>query len=78
MLELDEAVSDALTSGESAVLGTGSVSLLAGVVLSEGVDTDLASHVELIGNRGSSDVKPVWIVWGKILETRCFVVGSPL
>jgi len=78
VLQLDEAVSDALTSGESAVLSAGTVSLLLGVVLSEGVDSDLASHVKLVGDRSGSDVKPVWIVWGKILETRCFIVGSPL
>lgn len=78
MLELDEAVSDALTGGESAVLGAGSVSLLLGVVLSEGVHTDLASHVELVGNGGGSDVEPVWVVWGEVLVTRCFIVGSPL
>ena len=54
--ELDEAVSDALTGGKSRVLSAGSVSLLTGVVLSEGVNTDLLSHVKLVGNRGGSDV----------------------
>ena len=78
MLELDEAVSDALASGESAVLGAGSVSLLLGVVLSEGVDTDLSSHVQLVGNGGSSDVKPVRVQWSEVFVARCFIVGGPL
>ena len=44
------------------MLSSGSSSLLASVVLSEGVDSDLASHVELVGDGGSSDVEPVLIV----------------
>ena len=78
MLQLNKAVSDALTGGESAVLGACSVSLLLGVVLSESVDTDLASHVELISNGGGSDIQPVWIIRSQILVTRCFIVGGPL
>ena len=76
--QLDEAVSDALTGGESGVLSAGSVSLLSTVVLSQGVDSDLLSHVELVGNGGSSDVKPVWVIWGKILVASGLVVNSPL
>jgi hypothetical protein len=60
------------------VLGAGSVSLLGSVVLSEGVDSNLSSHVELVGDGGSSDVKPVGIVWGEVLETGCFIVDGPL
>jgi hypothetical protein len=41
------------------VLGASSVSLLRGVVLSQGVDTDLSSHVELVGDGSSPDVEPV-------------------
>ena len=77
-LELDEDVSDGFTSSESAVLGAGSVSLLGTVVLSEGVDSNLSSHVELVGDGGSSDVKPVGIVWSEVLETGCFIVDGPL
>ena len=77
-LELDEAVSDALTGGESGVLSAGSVSLLSRVVLSEGVDSDLLSHVELVGNGGSSNVKPVWVIRGKILVASSLVVSGPL
>lgn len=78
ILELDEAVSDALTGSESRVLGVGSVSLLLGVVLSESVDSDLTSHVELIGNGGSSDVEPVWVIWSKVLGAGGLVVHGPL
>ena len=78
LLELDEAVSDALTSDESVVLSAGAVSLLSTVVLSEGVDSNLTSHVELVGNGGSSDVEPVLVIRGKVLETCRFIVGGPL
>ena len=66
-LEFDEAVSDVLTSEESAVLGADTVSLLTRVVLSEGVDTNLTSHVELISDGGSSDVEPVLVIRRQIL-----------
>jgi hypothetical protein len=78
LFKLNEAVSDAFTSDKSVVLGTGSVSLLSTVVLSESVDSDLLSHVELIGNRGSSDVKPVWVIWGEILVASSLIVIGPL
>ena len=60
------------------MLGASTVSLLGSVVFSEGVDSNLSSHVELIGDGGSSDVKPVWVVWGEVLETGCFIVDGPL
>ena len=50
VLELLENVSDALSGALGGVLGSGSVSLLGRVVLSQGVDSDLASHVELVGD----------------------------
>jgi len=78
VLQLDEAVSDALTSGESGVFGASSVSLLLGVVLSQGVDTNLSSHVELISDGSSSDVEPVWVIRSKVLIARCFIISSPL
>ena len=78
LLELDEAVSDALSGDKSMSLSAGSESLLGSVVLSEGVDSDLLSHVELIGNGGSSDVKPVWIIWGEILHATGLIVVGPL
>ena len=78
LFELDEAVSDALSGDESVSLSAGSVSLFSTVVLSEGVDSDLLSHVELIGNGGSSNVKPVWVIWGKILVASSLVVVGPL
>jgi hypothetical protein len=78
LFELNEAVSDAFTSNDSSVFSAGSVSLLSTVVLSEGVDSDLLSHVELIGNGGSSNVEPVWIIWGEILVASSFIVVGPL
>ena len=78
LLELLEAVSDVLSGSHTGVLSAGSVSHLGGVVLSEGVDTDSSSHVELIGDRGSSSVKPVIIIWGQIVGTGSLVVICPL
>ena len=78
ILELLEAVSDALTSGESRVLSADTVSLLARVVLSQLVDTSLLSHVELVSNGGSSDVEPVLVVRRQVLIAGGFVVDGPL
>jgi len=78
LLELDHAVSNAFSGGESVVLSAGSVVLVSRVVLSESVDSDLSSNVELIGNGGSSDVKPVSIIRSEILVASCLVVSSPL
>jgi len=77
VLELDEAVSDALACSLSGVLGASTISLLRGVMLSEGVDTDLSAHVELVGNRGSTDVQPVWVIWRQVLVARGFIEGYP-
>ena len=60
------------------MLGAGSVSLFGSIMLSEGVDSNLSSHVELVGDGGSSDVKPVWVIRSEVLETGSFVVDSPL
>ena len=78
LLELEEAVSDAFTSGKSGVFGSGSVSVFTGVMLSEGVDTNLSSHVELISDGGSSNVKPVLIIRSEILVAGGFVIPGPL
>ena len=77
-LELLKTVSDALSSGESVVLLVDSSSLSGRVVLSEGVDSDGPSHVELVGNGGSSDVDPVAVIRSKILEAGGLIVGGPL
>ena len=78
LLELHEAVSDALSSDESGVLGSDTSSLLSGVVLSEGVDSDFLSHVKLVADGGSSSVKPVSVIGSEILGTGGLVVGGPL
>ena len=78
LLELLEAVSDDLTGRESGVLSASTNSLFRRVVLSEGLDTDLASHVELVSDGGSSDVEPVLLLWGEVLEAGSLVVDGPL
>jgi hypothetical protein len=62
----------------SVMLGEGSLSLLSTVVLSESVDSDLLSHVQLVGNGGSSNVKPVWVIWGEVSEASSLRVVGPL
>ena len=78
LLELHEAVSDALSGGESVVLRLDTSSLFLGVVLSKGVDSNLLSHVELVGNGGSSGVEPVGVIGGKVLGAGSLVVSGPL
>lgn len=78
VLELEQAVSDALAGGESGVLSTGSLSLGSGVVLSEGVNSDLATHVQLVGHGGSADVEPVRVEGTQVLVACCFIIGGPL
>ena len=60
------------------MLGVGSVSLVGSVVLSQSVDSNLASHVELIGDGSSSDVEPVIIVGGEVFGTGRLLVCLPL
>ena len=76
--QLLESISDGFTSGNSGVLSSGTSSLFLTIVFSEGVDSNLSSHVELIGNGGSSNVKPVWVIRSEILETSGFIVDGPL
>lgn len=78
LLELNKAVSDALSGGEARVLSADTVSLLLGVVLSEGVDSNLSSHVELVSHGGSADVEPVGVIGGEVLGATGLVVGGPL
>ena len=56
------------------MLGAGSVSLLGTVVLSEGVDTNSSSHVDLISDGGGSDVKPVLVVWREVFVASGLIV----
>jgi hypothetical protein len=55
-----------------------SSSLSLGVVFSEGVDSNILSHVELVADGGSSGVEPVGVVGTKLFGTRGLGVGSPL
>jgi len=77
VLELNEAVSDALTGSLSAVLSACSHSLLLRVVLSKRVHANLTAHVELVCHGGGTDVEPVWVVWRQVLVARSFIVGCP-
>ena len=78
LLEFDEAVADVLTSGLGEVLSAGSDSLVATVVLAEGVDTGSLAHVELVGNGGGTDVKPVIIVGSELASAGSLGVLGPL
>ena len=77
-LELGKAVADTFTGSVSLVLGSGSVSLLSSEVLTETLDSDLLSHVELVADGGGTDVEPVLRVWGKLLEASGLSVLGPL
>ena len=77
-LKFLKAESDVLTSDESRVFSAGSVSLFAGVVLSESVDSNLSSHVELISTGGSSDVKPVSVIRSQVFVASSLMVNGPL
>ena len=78
VLELEEAVADALSSTESVMLSLSAVSLLGGVVLAQRVDTSLTTHVELVGHGSSSHVDPVGIIGSEVLEAGGLVVDGPL
>ena len=60
------------------MLSAGSHSLGGGVVLSEGVDSNLSSHVKLVSNGGSSDVEPVGVIRSEVLEATGLIVNGPL
>ena len=77
-LKLLETVADVLTSGHTSVLGVGTVSLVATVVLAESIDSDLLSHIDLIGDGCSAVVKPVTVVRGELICTGGLDVRSPL
>ena len=77
-LKFLKAESDVLTSNKSRMFSAGSVSLFAGVMLSESVDSNLSSHVELISTGGSSNVKPVSIIWSQVFVASGLMVNGPL
>lgn len=77
-LKLDKAVADVLTSGEAAVFGVGTVALVSTIVLTEGVDTNFLSHVELVGNRGSAIVEPVAVIGCELMSAGGLGVLCPL
>lgn len=77
-LKLSKAVANDLTSSELAVLSLGSISLLGSIVLTEALDSNLLSHVELVANRGSTDIEPVLRVWRELFLASSLNVLSPL
>lgn len=78
LFQLNEAVADVFTSGLSEVFSAGSVVLVATVVLTERVNTNLLSHVDLVSNGGCAVVKPVAVIGGELLEAASLRVLSPL
>lgn len=78
LFQFDQAVADVLTSGLSEVFSAGSVVLVATVVLTESVDANLLSHIDLVGNGGGTVVKPVAVIGGELLEAGSLSVLSPL
>ena len=76
--ELNEAVTDVLSGCHTTVFGVGSIALVATVVLAEGMDTNLLSHVELVGNRCGAGVEPVTVLRREFFSARGLNVLSPL
>ena len=60
------------------MFGVSAVSLVATIVLTESVDTNLSSHVYLVGDGGSAVVEPVTVDGGKLFGTGGLDVRSPL
>ena len=77
-LELAKAVTNVLTGSLASVFGVSAVSLVATIVLTESVDSDLLSHVDLVGNGGGTVVEPVTVDWGEFPSAGSLDVGSPL
>ena len=77
-LELDKAVADVLTSGHTSVLSVGAVSLVDTIVLAKSVDSDLLSHVDLVGDGGGAVVEPVTVDGAELSSAGSLDVRSPL
>ena len=60
------------------MFGVGSVSLVATIVLAESVDSDLSSHVDLVGDGGGAVVEPVTVDGGELFSAGGLDVSSPL
>lgn len=60
------------------MLGVSAVALVAAVVLAEGLDADLTSHVELVGDGGGTDVEPVIVIGGQLSGARGLDMAGPL
>jgi len=74
----DEAVADVLAVRLFGGLHAGSSACLTTVVLTESVDTDLLSHVELVGDRCGASVEPVLILRGQFFMGGSLDVLGPL
>lgn len=66
-LELLKAVADVLTGGHACLLLLGATVGLGSEVLAETLHTSLLAHVELVANGGSTDEKPVVVIWCQFL-----------
>ena len=60
------------------MLGVGAVSLVATIVLAKSVDSDLLSHVDLVGDGGGAVVKPVTVDGAELSSAGSLDVRSPL
>ena len=76
--ELGKAVANVLTGSLTGVFGVSTVSLVSTVVLTKSVDSDLLSHVDLVGNGGGTVVEPVTVDWRKFPSAGSLDVGGPL
>ena len=71
-------VADVLTGSDSDVLFASTVSGTTTVMLSHALGADLSLHVELVHDGGTSGVKPVIIIRGKLLPGGGLGVFGPL
>jgi len=78
LLKLCKGVADVFTSSITSVFGVGSVSLVATIVLAESVDSDLSSHVDLVGDGGGAVVEPVTVDGRELFSAGGLDVSSPL
>ena len=78
LLELGKAVALDSSCGQADSLFLGSTVLLSSEMLTEALDSDVLSHVELVTNSGGTSVKPVRGVWRELFKASSLSVLGPL
>ena len=78
LLELGKAVALDSSCGQADSLSLGSTVLLSSEMLTEALDSDVLSHVELVTNSGGTNVKPVRGVWRELFKASSLSVLGPL